>query len=154
MELWYIVQNNAHNQKEITTKDDLESLGYVLVYCLKGKLPWDISFLKDIKDSEGESLMYKIKNQKEYVRNYKENISIQDLCEDLPEQFEQYFAYIDTLEDNEIIDFVFLRSLFKQILLENRFSLEIEVWFQKFQKDVIFTISSKKEKYDRLSNGT
>ena len=48
-----------------------------------------------MKDSKGENLALKLNDQSEYVKEYKEDISIQDLCVDLPEQFEQYFAYID-----------------------------------------------------------
>jgi casein kinase I family protein HRR25 len=39
---------NAHDLKELSRRDDLESLGYLLIYLFKGKLSW-----QEIKDKEG-----------------------------------------------------------------------------------------------------
>ena len=40
MTLFVNLLNKAHLGYELSCKDDLESLGYVLVYLGKGKLPW------------------------------------------------------------------------------------------------------------------
>jgi hypothetical protein len=56
----------------------------MLVYFLKGKLPWD-----DIQ-GEPESIELAIKEKKE-------SVPISLLCESLPEEFSKYFEYVRTL---------------------------------------------------------
>ena len=62
-------------------RDDLESLGYLLIYLLKGKLPWqgNVSHSNDDK-------YYKIKK-------IKKETTPEKLCEGLPQQLEEYIKY-------------------------------------------------------------
>ncbi len=65
---------NTHRGLEQSRRDDLESLGYVLVYLLKGKLPWqDVTALG--KDQEYKKIL-----------EMKLSIQVDYLCEWLPSE--------------------------------------------------------------------
>lgn len=57
---------------ELSRRDDLVSIGYVLVYFLKGSLPW--------QGLQAES--HEDKYQR--ILEKKQSTSLEDLCEDLP----------------------------------------------------------------------
>ena len=94
----------THLGNEQSRRDDLESIGYVLMYFLRGNLPW-----QGIKVKE---------NEKHYERigNMKQNISIDELCFGFPEQFKNYFNYVKQLEFDEDPNYNFLIELFEMVL--------------------------------------
>lgn len=61
---------NAHYGMEQSRRDDMESLGYVLIYLIKGRLPWQE--LCDNDESDEEVLKCKL------------NTPIEKLCSGLP----------------------------------------------------------------------
>lgn len=81
---------NAHKRYELSRRDDLESVGYMMIYFLKGSLPWShqpnkITFEERVKQ----------------VADIKFNISMHDLCEDCPPQIEEYMTYVKQLGFDE-----------------------------------------------------
>ncbi|KAH7930180.1 kinase-like protein [Leucogyrophana mollusca] len=94
---------NAHLGREQSRRDDLESIGYVLIYFLRNTLPW-----MDSKDSN--KLFY------ERIGEQMQTTSVPDLCAGLPEEFCVYFRYIRHLEFEQDPDYDFLCTLFKNIL--------------------------------------
>ena len=102
----------GHSQSR---RDDLESLGYVLVYLCLGRLPWQgkISHSKDDK-------YYKI-------REIKKNISLSLLCQNLPPQFEEYIKYTRNLEYEDDPDYSYLKNLFLTVLKNN--NLEFDYYY-------------------------
>ena len=85
-------------------KDDLESLGYVIIYLVKGTLPWN-----EIKSYNKEEL---------YDRILKAKMRIEPdlLCQNLPPEFEEYFKYIKSMTFEQEPDYNFLKNLFLNIL--------------------------------------
>ena len=85
-------------------RDDLESIGYVLLYLLLGRLPWQghISHSKEDK-------YYKI-------REIKSSTTAEQLCEGLPPQFEEYIKYTRNLQYEENPDYNYLKNLFLRVL--------------------------------------
>ena len=85
-------------------RDDLESLGYLLLYLLLGRLPWQghISHSKEDK-------YYKIKK-------IKKNTTPEELCQGLPPQIQEYVEYTRNLEYETDPDYNYLKNLFLTIL--------------------------------------
>ena len=88
---------NNHLSIQQTRRDDLESLGYVLIYLLRGSLPWQSS-------EQSRRLNYKavLKKKRDLI----------NLCKSLPSEFAVYLRYTRSLEFNEKPDYAYLRSLF------------------------------------------
>lgn len=94
---------NNHLGIEQSRRDDLESIGYVLVYFLKGTLPW-----------QG----LKAKNaQKKYrlIMEKKQQVSIAQLCQGCPSQFAEFLAYTRSLKFDAKPDIPYLRKLFRDL---------------------------------------
>ena len=94
---------NTHLGIEQARRDDLEALGYVLIYFLKGSLPWQGLKARNVKDK-----YEKIKEKKILTK-------IDDLCNGFPEEFNKYMTYCRKLKFTEKPDYVYLRNLFKNL---------------------------------------
>ena len=87
---------------EQSRRDDLEALGYVWIYLLKGKLPW-------------MGIQAKTREEKyRKIADCKANTPLKVLCQGLPEEFIQYMKYVKNLEFTESPDYSYLRSLFRR----------------------------------------
>ena len=89
---------------EQSRRDDLESVGYVLMYFLRGNLPW-----------QGLKVRSKEDRYKKILEKKKETSS-QDLCKDFPHEFFEYVDYTKNLEYEENPDYDFLRQKFLDVL--------------------------------------
>ena len=89
---------------EQSRRDDLESVGYVLMYFLRGNLPW-----------QGLKVRSKEDRYKKILEKKKETSS-QDLCKDFPHEFFEYVDYSRKLEYEENPDYDFLRKRFLDVL--------------------------------------
>lgn len=107
----------AHQGNDQSRRDDLESLGYILVYFLKGNLPW-MNLVADNKEEKHRLIIKK-----------KEVTSFQMLCEGIPIEFEQYLTSVRALKFDEEPNYDFLRSLFRRLNLRNEEYNEDEIKF-------------------------
>ena len=109
-------------------KDDLESLGYVMVYFAKGKLPWQ--GLKAPNSTEKDRL----------VMERKMALSVEALCEGLPQEFAQYMRYVKSLKHGGRPDYAMLRNLFRRVAqghgieYDNVFDWTLRMYLQEEQK--------------------
>lgn len=97
---------NMHLGFEPSRRDELESIGYVLVYLMKGRLPW-----QGLKKQKGVSNI-------EAIGKVKMCIDASRLCTGLPSSFEDYLGYCQKLKFDETPDYKYLRNLFQQTCLE------------------------------------
>ena len=99
---------NAMRCLEQSPRDDLESIGYILVYLLKGELPWQNIIAKNKTEKIKKLLVKKIE------------ICSSDLCLGLPNKIEKYIDYCRNLEFEDVPDYQMLKNLFIQILQQNK----------------------------------
>ena len=96
---------NALRGTEQSRRDDIEAIGYVIMYFLrKGKLPWQ-GLKIDKKEDRYKKIWEKKKNTKP-----------EDLCAGFPPQFCEYVNYARSLEFTREPDYDYLRGLFKTVL--------------------------------------
>jgi serine/threonine protein kinase len=100
------VSFNASRGVQQSRRDDLESIGYMLLYIMKGKLPWQGINLRD----------HDRKNKYMQMLILKRNIMPELLCRDLPPEFAEYVKYCKNLKFEEDPNYEYLRNLFKNVL--------------------------------------
>jgi casein kinase 1 len=95
---------NTHCGIEQSRRDDLESLGYVLMYFLRGSLPWS-------------GLKATTKKQKyEKIMEKKISTPIDKLCGGYPQEFATFLNYARSLRFEDKPDYSYLRKLFASIV--------------------------------------
>lgn len=94
---------NNHLGVEQSRRDDLESIGYVLVYFLKGGLPW-----QGLK-AKSATKKYKL------IMEKKQSITIPSLCQGCPSQFAEYLAYCRSLKFEAKPNIAYLRGMFRDL---------------------------------------
>ncbi|RMZ69272.1 Casein kinase I 1 [Pyrenophora seminiperda CCB06] len=95
---------NTHLGREQSRRDDLEALGHVFMYFLRGGLPW-----QGLKAATN-------KQKYEKIGEKKQTTPIKDLCDGFPEEFNKYLSYVRNLGFEDTPDYDYLRELFTQAL--------------------------------------
>ncbi|XP_073317769.1 casein kinase 1-like protein 10 [Primulina huaijiensis] len=96
---------NTHLGVEQSRRDDLESLGYVLMYFLRGSLPW-------------QGLKADTKKQKyDKISEKKMLTPIEVLCKLYPSEFLSYFHYCRSLRFEDKPDYSYLKRLFRDLFI-------------------------------------
>ena len=114
---------NTHLGREQSRRDDLEALGHVFLYFLRGGLPW-----QGLKAATN-------KQKYEKIGEKKQTTAIKDLCEGYPgksrrehrnrttsdlkavaEEFNKYLGYVRNLGFEDTPDYDYLRELFTNAL--------------------------------------
>ena len=95
---------NALKGCEQSRRDDLEAIGYVLMYFLRSSLPW-----QGLHVHKGEDRYKKILTKKR-------GTSAEELCKGFPSEFAEYINYTRNLEFEADPDYKYLRGLLLSVL--------------------------------------
>ena len=101
-----------HMGVEQSRRDDMESIGYMFIYLLKGKLPWQGIQAKDKKEK-----MKKIYNKKKFI-------NLEDLCKGCPKEFLTYMKYCKKLRYYEKPDYYYLKQLFRKLFKKKGYKFD------------------------------
>ena len=103
---------NALNGITQSRRDDLEAIGYVLMYFLKGRLPW-------------QGMVNKNKEQRYLkIMETKRDTTPEELCKGFPVEFERYVSYTRNLEYEQDPDYEMLKNLFLKVLKDEGYTLD------------------------------
>ncbi|KAG8370820.1 hypothetical protein BUALT_Bualt13G0023200 [Buddleja alternifolia] len=103
---------NTHLGVEQSRRDDLESLGYVLMYFLRGSLPW-------------QGLKAGTKKQKyDKISEKKMLTPIEVLCKSYPSEFISYFHYCRSLRFEDKPDYSYLKRLFRDLFTREGYQFD------------------------------
>ena len=119
-------------------RDDLESLGYVLLYLLLGRLPWQ-GHLSHSKEDK----YYKIKQ-------IKKSTTAEELCQGLPSQFQEYVKYTRNLEYESDPDYNYLKNLFLTVL--KQYNWQFDYYYDWDQVGLTLSEIKDKEKDNNINN--
>jgi len=120
---------NTHLGIEQSRREDLESIGYVIVYFLLGELPWQGMKAKTMKEK--------------YERIMEKKIStpIEILCKGFPDEIQTFIHYTRDLRFDDRPDYGYLKRLLKNIAEK-----------EKFEFDLVFDWVIKKQENDKMKN--
>ncbi|XP_021861437.1 uncharacterized protein [Spinacia oleracea] len=103
---------NTHLGVEQSRRDDLESLGYVLMYFMRGSLPW-------------QGLKAGTKKQKyDRISEKKMLTPIEVLCKSYPTEFTSYFHYCRSLRFEDKPDYSYLKRLFRDLFIREGYQFD------------------------------
>jgi serine/threonine protein kinase len=123
---------NALSGYEQSRRDDLESIAYIIMYFIRGSLPW-----QGLKVNNKDERYKKIGEKKR-------DTSAKDLCSGFPFEFETFVSYTRNLEFTEVPDYNYLRNLLKNIIKKSGSTIDFYYdWCTKKpdikSNDIIFT---------------
>ncbi|KAK2963304.1 putative Casein kinase I [Blattamonas nauphoetae] len=103
---------NAHKGIEQSRRDDLEGIAYVLIYFIRGFLPWQGIRIDD------RGAKFKA------ICDMKINTPLETLCEGIPQEFGLFLKYAKDLKFEQKPDYFYIKRLFRTIFLKNEFVLD------------------------------
>ena len=129
---------NALKGCEQSRRDDLEAIGYVLLYFLRGSLPW-----QGLHVHKGEDRYKKILTKKR-------STSAEELCFGFPSEFADYINYTRNLEFEADPDYKYLRGLLLTILEKEK--AKYDFYYDWLSKKPVITDNIAVERY--INNNT
>ena len=103
---------HTHLGREQSRRDDMESLGYVIMYFNRGSLPW-------------QGLKAATKKQKyERISEKKISTPVEVLCKGFPSEFATYLNYTRSLRFDDKPDYLYLRKVFRDLFIREGYTYD------------------------------
>lgn len=103
---------NTHLGIEQSRRDDLESIGFLLMYFNRGSLPW-------------QGLKANTKKEKyDKISEKKMSTPIEVLCRGFPPEFSMYMNYCRTLRFDDKPDYAYLRRLLRDLFFRQNYEVD------------------------------
>jgi len=134
---------NTHLGIEQSRRDDLESLGYIFIYFLKGSLPW-------------QGLRAQTKKQKyEKILEKKLSCPIEQLCRGYPSEFTAFLHYTRSLRFDDRPDYAYLRKLFRELFVREGYTYDFMFdWnVSGYDTDAYHENKAREEKPEKSDDG-
>jgi len=125
---------NTHLGIEQSRRDDLESIGYVMLYFLRGSLPWQ-NMKANNKKEKYEKIMEK-----------KLGTPVEILCKGFPNEFVTYLTYCRNLKFEDKPDYGYLKTLLKDLFVKSGYE-----WDYQYDWNIIAKKKKEEKKEDDVN---
>ena len=98
---------NTHLGMEQSRRDDIEALGYMLLYFLKGSLPWQGQVLRDPE------------RKYDRIKQLKYETKLDELCAGFPVELAKFIQYARDMKFEDKPDYNYLRGLLRKAAESN-----------------------------------
>ena len=111
---------------EQSRRDDIESIGYMIIFLMKKKLPW-----QGIKGNSYKECYHKLYLMKKYI-------DMEELCKGLPKEMIDYMNNAKSLKFEQEPNYEYLKNLFNTILKKNNFNFDKNIfsWIQNSNNNI------------------
>ncbi len=134
----YYLSVYGHLGIQASRRDDLITLGYLLLHLFYGQLPWI-----NVKGDMQEKVLS--------IFQLKSTITLEKLCQGLPNEFVQYFRYVLNLPFFQKPNYLFLEELLSKMMKDGGFKNDGHFdWIQKKQQGI--DLKGRKIMNNSLSN--
>lgn len=135
------VSLNTHQGINQSRRDDLESLGYIFVYFMKGKLPW-----QSVKGVTKE-VRYKT------IGEIKSKTSLDSLCDGIDSCFKEFLEYARNLGYDDMPNYLYIKKIFSNAMVENNliydFNFDWNIKYKKTNLPILRCMKYSKEEAEK-----
>ncbi|CDW79713.1 serine threonine protein kinase [Stylonychia lemnae] len=102
---------NAHNGRDLSRRDDIESLVYTLIYLCQGTLPW--KNINEKKKKERHQIIMFMKDTISSSRDHQQNLNF------VPVEIFQMLSYCQELQFDDKPNYTYLKKLLQEAIKRN-----------------------------------
>ena len=128
---------NTHLGIEQARRDDIEALGYILVYFMKGNLPWQGLKARNVKEKY------------EKIKEKKMKTSLDTLCQGLPDEFKIFIQYARDLKFEDRPDYSYLKNIIREICEKNQLSFNYNKYDWIIKKEQAYEEKKEQKEKDK-----